>query len=367
MIRTILPSSAAALLLLGTLACAGESPSAAASEGPALSSVPHSTARSIQDLGTFGWDHGFGFEINDRGEIAGRTESGPYVAPTGFRAVFWSPRTGVTHLGGLGGASSETRALNDHGLVVGAAQKPGDAPFQRRPVAWKVGPGGAQTIELGTFANGQAEDVNNRGTVVGWGAASLSAPGVAFRWTERGGLQPIPPLAGPSSAAAGINEAGDVAGSSTVSATPPLIGHAVVWWRAGGATVLGHLGWHTSARSINQHGEVAGYGQPCPGCPFRAFYWSAETGIIDLHTPGETRSFAFEIDDRGRVAGWYETLPGPVRHAFIWTRAGGKVLLPTLGGADSSTGSINGRGQVTGRAQAPSGAMHAVVWQLGPD
>lgn len=366
MIRSILSSSTAALLLLGAAGCAdAPSATAPADPPPALSAVPHSSARGIRDLGTFGWDHGFGFEINEHGEIAGRTDLGsPF--PTAVHAVFWSPRTGAVDLGTLGGPQSETRALNDHGLVVGLAQKPGDVGFQQRhPTVWKVGPGGIQTIELGPFAQGQAEDVNNRGVVVGWSAASLTAPPRAFRWTERGGIHPIPPLAGPRSMAAGINEAGDIVGNSTVSATPPFIDHAVVWWRNGGVTDIGTLGSNTTARSINDRGEVVGFGQPCPGCPQRPFYWSAETGIVDLGTPPGARSFAFEIDNHGRVAGWYESPPG-VPHAFIWTLAGGKVDLPTLGGAISSTGSINGRGQVTGRAQTASGAVHAVIWQLGP-
>ena len=366
MIRSILSSSAATLLLLGGAGCA-DTPSAAtpADPEPGLSSVPHSSARSVQDLGTFGWDHGFGFEINARGEIAGRTDMGsPF--PTAVRAVFWSPRTGVADLGTLGGPQSETRALNDYGLVVGLAQKPGDVGFQQRhPTVWKVGHGGMQTIELGPFAQGQAEDVNNRGVVVGWSAASVTGPPTAFRWTERDGIEPIPPLAGPRSMAAGINEAGDVVGNSSVSATPPFIDHAVVWWRTGGVTDIGTLGFNSTARSINDRGEVAGFGQPCPGCPQRPFYWSAETGIVDLGIPPGTRGFAFEIDNHGRVAGWYESPPG-VPHAFIWTLAGGTVHLPTLGGTISSTGSINGRGQVTGRAQTASGAVHAVIWQLGP-
>ncbi|HEU4560222.1 MAG TPA: hypothetical protein VFS20_20400 [Longimicrobium sp.] len=368
MIRAILRSSAAAWFLLASTGCAGDTPSDATSAGhpPAFSAIPHSTARGIEDLGTFGWDHGFGFEINQRGEIAGRTDMGAPL-PTAVRAVFWSPRTGVTDLGTLGGPNSETRALNDHGLVVGLAQKAGDVSFQQRhPTVWKVGPGGVETIELGPFVQGQAEDVNNRGVVVGWSAASLTAPPQAFRWTERGGIQPIPPLAGPRNAANGINEAGDVVGNSTVSATPPFIDHAVVWWRNGRVTDIGTLGFNTTARSINDHGEVVGFGQACPACPQRPFYWSAETGIVDMGTPPGSRSFAFEIDNHGRVAGWYESSPG-VPHAFIWTLVGGRVDLPTLGGAISSTGSINARGQVTGRAQTPSGAVHAVIWQLGPE
>lgn len=369
MIRILFSSSTAAVLLLGTAGCGAEStsPITAAHPPAALSSIPHSTARGIQDLGTLGWDHGFGFEINDHGQVAGRTDMGPPNAPTAVHAVFWSPRTGAVDLGTLGGANSETRALNEHGLVVGLAQKPGEPFAQRHPTVWKVRPGGIQTIELGPFVQGQAEDVNNRGMVVGWSAtAPLTAPPTAFRWTERDGIQPIAPVAGPRSMAAGINEAGDVVGNSTVSATPPFIDHAVVWWRDGSVTDIGTLGFNTTARSINDHGEVTGFGQPCPGCPQRPFYWSAETGIVDLGTPPGARSFAFEIDNHGRVAGWYESAPG-VPHAFIWTLAGGKVDLPTLGGTISSTGSINARGQVTGRAQNAAGAVHAVIWQLGPD
>jgi len=355
---------AAAVLAAGALACGSEPPSSpVAATAPRLAAAPHTAVRGITDLGTFGWQHGFGLEINEPGDIAGRTDMGPPNLPTATHAVFWSARTGPIDLGTLGGASSETRALNNHGTVVGFAQKPGDAPFQRHPTVWSVRPHGVDATELGPFAQGQAEDVNDRGTVVGWSAATLLGPPTAFRWTARNGIETIPPLGGPRSQATGINGAGDVVGNSTVS--PPFVDHAVVWWRDGTATDIGTMGGNTSARSINDVGEVAGFGQPCPGCQPHAFYWSPETGIVDLGTFGGFRSFAFEIDNHGRVAGFYET-PGNIRHAFVWTLAGGKVDLPTLGGADSSTGSINARGQVTGRAEDGSGVTHAVIWQIGP-
>ncbi|HYH83699.1 MAG TPA: hypothetical protein VEX86_28145 [Longimicrobium sp.] len=363
--RTTTFAFAAAVLAAGVLACGSEPPSSplAAAAAPRLAAAPHTAVRGITDVGTLGWQHGFGLEINDPGDIAGRTDVGPPNAPTATHAVFWSARTGPIDLGTLGGVSSETRALNNHGTVVGLAQKPGDAPFQRHPAVWTVRPGGVETVELGPFVHGQAEDVNDRGVVVGWSAAAVNGPPTGFRWTARDGIETIPPLGGPRSQANGINGAGDVVGSSTVS--PPFVDHAVVWWRGGQVTDIGTMGGNTLARSINDVGEVAGAGQPCPGCPFHAFYWSRGTGIVDLGTFGGTRSFAFEIDDHGRVAGFYET-PGGVRHAFVWTLEGGKVDLPTLGGADSSTGSINARGQVTGRAEDTFGVSHAVIWQLGP-
>lgn len=356
---------AALLLAAAALGCGGESPSAPAA-APAVrrDAAPNTEVRQTMDLGTFGWQHGFGFEINDAGEIAGRTDLGPPNAPTATRAVFWSDRTGAVDLGTLGGASSETRALNNHGTVAGLAQKPGDAAFQRHPTVWYVRPGGVETVELGPFAQGQAEDVNDAGVVAGWSAATVFGPPTAFRWTADGGIDPIPPLGGPRSQAFGINQAGDVVGSSTVA--PPFVDHAVVWWHDGQVTDIGSMGGNTMARSLNARGQVVGAGQPCPGCGFHAFYWSRQDGLIDLGTFGGTRSFAFEIDVRGRVAGFYETADG-VRHAFVWTQEGGKVDLPTLGGDESSSGSINGRGQVTGRAEDAFGVEHAVIWQLGPD
>jgi probable HAF family extracellular repeat protein len=357
-------ASAAAVLAAGALACGSEPPSSPlAAAAPRLAAAPHTAVRGITDLGTFGWQHGFGLEINEPGDVAGRTDLGPPNAPTAIRAVFWSARTGPIDLGTLGGALSETRALNNHGTVVGMAQKPGDASFQRHPTVWTVRPGGVETTELGPFVQGQAEDVNDRGVVVGWSAATLTGPPAAFRWTRRDGIETIPPLGGPRSQATGINGAGDVVGNSTVS--PPFVDHAVVWWRDGTVTDIGTMGGNTSARSINDVGEVAGFGQPCPACQPHAFYWSGETGIVDLGTFGGIRSFAFEIDNHGRVTGFYET-PGNIRHAFVWTLEGGKVDLPTLGGADSSTGNINARGQVIGRAEDASGVSHAVIWQLGP-
>ncbi|HEX8907481.1 MAG TPA: hypothetical protein VF771_21730 [Longimicrobiaceae bacterium] len=363
--RSTFLSPVALVLALAASGCGGDTPSAPAAAPPArVSAVPNTGVREVTDLGTFGFDHGFGFEINNSGEVAGRTDLGPPNAPTVSHAVFWSTLTGPVDLGTLGGPGSEARALDDHGTVVGFAQKPGDAFFQHHPTVWRVGPDGAvETTELGPFPQGQAEDVNDGGVVVGWAAASTTAPPVAFRWTADGGIVSLPPLGGPRSQAFGINAAGDVVGSSTVL-PPPFADHAVVWWSDGTVTDIGSMGGNTAARSINALGQVVGAGQPCPGCQFHAFYWSAEDGIIDLGTFGGFRSFAFEIDNRGRVTGFYET-PG-VRHAFVWTKEGGKVDLPTLGGAESSTGSINGRGQLTGRAADATGAEHAVIWQLGP-
>jgi len=372
MTRGSLPSLSLALLTLAVLGCEPGAPVVSSPSDPPpgpFVAAPNVTVRSTTDLGTFGLDHGFGFEINDAGAVAGRTESGLNCANF-CRAVFWSQRTGPIDLGTLGGASSETRALNNHGLVVGFAQKSGDVLFQGHPVIWYVRPSGVEMLELGSFVGGQVEDVNDAGVVVGWSTPVLPpalSVQTAFRWTAREGLTVIPPLAGTRSTALGINNAGDVVGLSSVGAGPD---HAVIWRRDGTVTDIGTLGGNASARSINDRGEVTGHSRLCVGPPpcsplQHAFYWSAADGMIDLGTFGGVQSFAFEIDNHGRVTGRYDEADGTL-HAFVWSKATGKVDLPTLGGLGSSTGSINARGQMTGRAQDASGVFHAVIWQLGP-
>ncbi len=366
-------SSFAKLLAIVLLAASASActtvETSAPSEPILLAAAPNVTVRGITDLGTFGADHGFGFEISDAGNIAGRTETELVDQLPALQAVFWSPRGGVTPLPTLpGGGNSQSHALNNSNLVVGFSDKPGDVGIQRHPVVWQVSPGGVEITELGPFLHGQAEDVNDRGVVVGWSTSTtVFGPQTGFRWSAREGLTAIPPVAGPRSTAVGINNGGDIVGSSTVLASGGPE-HAVVWWRNGQVTDIGTLGFTAQARSINDHGEVSGFGRPCPGCPFEAFYWSEADGIISLGTFGGSRSFSFEIDNQGRVTGRYDTgtEAAPVFHAFVWTKATGKVDLPSLGGPGSATGSINARGQTTGWAEDVTGIRHVVIWQLGP-
>ncbi|HEX8691633.1 MAG TPA: hypothetical protein VF746_04385 [Longimicrobium sp.] len=366
--RNALFPSTAAVLALAALGCS-EPPSAPERAGPPsalLSSAADFVVLGPTDLGTFGWQHGFGFDINDRGEIAGRTDMGDPNFPDSTHAIFWSAGTGPVDLGTLGGTRSDARALNNHGVLVGMAQKPGDTSFQGHPTVWKVGSHGqlVETIELGPFAHGSAAAVNDHGVVAGFFAASPTGPPTAFTWSEKDGLSPIPPLGGARSLAGGINDFGDVVGASTVAPGSPL--HAVVWWRDGAVTDVGTLGGNTQGVAINRRGEVAGFGSPCPTCQPEAFYWSAETGIVVLGTFGGFRSFAFGIDDDGRVAGWYQTAD-QVRHAFVWTLEGGKVELPSLGGPSTVTGAINDRGLLSGRSEDAGGTWRAVIWELEKD
>jgi probable HAF family extracellular repeat protein len=87
--------------------------------------------------------------------------------------------------------------------------------------------------------------------------------------------------------------------------------------------------------------------------------------MIDLGNLGGTASEAQCINNRGEVIG-KSTLPGDlVTHAFLW-RNGRMQDLGTLGGDNSQAIWINDAGEIVGSADLPTPGLHdAVVWKHG--
>jgi probable HAF family extracellular repeat protein len=125
-------------------------------------------------------------------------------------------------------------------------------------------------------------------------------------------------LGGTSSEAVGINNAGAMAGSATISGD--VARHATLW-QHGVITDLGTLGGPNSAApeaepQPNSRGEVAGASDtntPDPNgedfCGFGThliclpFIW--ENGMLTaLQTLGGNNAEAFQINNRGQVTGW---------------------------------------------------------------
>jgi len=154
-----------------------------------------------------------------------------------------------------------------------------------------------------------AFEINASGMAVGWAENAIGSSN-AFA-SVKGGLLHLPgPSGAPDSFAYGANDSGVVVGISYVNGQP----NGVIW-NGAASTDLGSNGhafllvnrvyqdlgalpggdWST-AYGIDKSGEVAGYGDIAPGV-FRAFYWTASSGLTQVGTFGGRNSYAAGIND----------------------------------------------------------------------
>lgn len=248
---------------------------------PALESLEPrlllSFAYTITELGTLGGDMSWAHGLNDSGQVVGAAKQ---HSPSETHAYLWTQDAGMLDLGAFGGptAYSTSEGINNLGQVVGRSETPGAANF---PFIWTEADGMRQ-IFLPLGREGQAEDINDAGQVVGYmefvggGTAEL-----AFLWTDTNGdgwadpfeVENIGSLGGGRAHAMAINNAGHVVGLSNNAAGD---------WRGffydGAMMQLPTLGGDTSrAMDINNAGQVVGYAENVAGDD-RAFIW--EGGVM---------------------------------------------------------------------------------------
>ena len=183
----------------------------------------------------------------------------------------------------------------------------------------------------------------------------------------------------PDGWASGINDKGQVAGTSGVcSALNPytfvyvLSYHALLWDNKGAVTDLGNLGGTglagpgNLALTLNNHGQVIGTSN-LNDTIFHAFLWpNPKTGKMqDLGTlPGDVNSGALSINDRGDVVGVSFDAGGGTR-GFLWQN-GTMFDLNTLIPADSPlyllfAHGINIHGEIVGFGATSTGELHAFL------
>jgi probable HAF family extracellular repeat protein len=201
---------------------------------------------------------------------------------------------------------------------------------------------------------------------------------------------------GPTSYAAGINNAGEVVGQADthfelIHGVRGFLGKYKAYqqdsflWKPsvpngtkGSMTDLG-LGLNPLVDGINGPGQVVG--REFVSAEFmQAFLWTPAApngtsgGGVFLGTLGGTDSFAFGINDSGQVVGQSYTT-SRAQAAFLWIPAapngtsGTMIDLGTLGGTNSDVGgtssvafAINGSGQVVGQSCTTSGVEAAFLW-----
>jgi len=309
----------------------------------------------------------FAYAINDAGVVAGAASKSP-DSTSPVHAIRWTPGSAPKDLGLLpGGAISSANAINAINVVAGSANVTTVSahgfvyvdPGPMKDIGWL--PLGGLTP---AFQNISANGINDRQQIVGvsplqLGAPTFSAPMRAFLW-EAGTISDLGSIDGGSSAAFAINAQGAVTGSSSTNGGT----HAALW---SGGTIqdLGSCTGANQARgtAINAVGHVAGTcffpqvnGYPNGHPEFRrAFFYTAEGGILELGTLGGRKSEAFGVDASDTVVGKADvvtTSSSVVAHAFAWTQSGGMKDLNTLisspGWVLLEARAINAKGQIAG-------------------
>lgn len=191
-------------------------------------------------------------------------------------------------------------------------------------------------------------------------------PGPASRgyFYDGAAVRDIGTLGGSDTRAYDLNNAGQVAGGSTL---PDGREHAFVWTAGGGMIDLGVVpgAYNSRAQAINNQGVVAGVSEAT--FFVRAFRWSAADGIEDLgaFTSGlASFSNATALNDAGLIVGNSDTADIETQ-IFAWTRASGLVNIDTLDSRYSDAVAVNARGEVVG-GHIPAGdtlLYRAYIWR----
>ena len=219
--------------------------------------------------------------VNTLGQVSGGAFSttGNPLAGLPSHAFLWTPGTGIRDLGTLlNGEVSSAAALNDEGQVAGSSNT-------------EFGP-------LRGFPNRVQHH--------------------AFLWTMAAGMLDLGALGGRNSDAVALNALGQVAGHSDtangIDPTAAPLAHAFFWSPTGPAAGrmldLGTLagGVSSAAAGLNDSGQVVGTSGTSPTSPLpHAFIWTAAEGLVDLNTriptapAGLTVTLARAISQSGAI------------------------------------------------------------------
>lgn len=279
--------------------------------------------RRVADIGTLGGGSTVALALNDAGQLAG----GSITATGNEHAFLWSAGGGMLDLGVLPDtANSRAEAVNRHGVVTGFSEGvPSTPPLAFR---WSVTDG---MRSLGALAPGfdgasWGAALNDAGLIAG-AANTASLDRHAFAWTLARGLQDIDTLGSSYSEGVAVSAGGDVAGSR-VPAGDDVLYRAFLWTPGRGMRDLGTAGGVESfAVAMTHGGRIAGLVNLASGDQ-RAMTWTRAEGMRQLGTLGGANSRAFHANDSGHVVGYADDRTQASR-AFLWSPRTGMLDLNT--------------------------------------
>lgn len=325
-------------------------------------SSAHAYAYKLTDLGSFG-DISGAYAISDNGFIVGET----YTINTGsLQATLFKTGSAPTTLN-PSAYSSYSRAfgVNTDGIAVGSAIF---GPTSNHAAAFTAN---APAIDLGTLggASSQANGINNLGQIVG--SSNPDANSFARATLFEIGKTPIDlgVLAGGNwSNATAINNLSQIVGASST-----YWGNHATLFSIGATPIdldpLGQFG-ASSAFGINDSGQIIGTGQSSIGdystgfrTVQRALLFSQNASPIDLGDLGGTSSRTNGINSKGLIVGGSLVAGDTEMHAALFDIDTGPTdlnsLIDPLSGwilreatAINSNGDIVGYGVVNGQIRA---------------
>ena len=281
----------------------------------------------------------------------------------------------VTDLGTLALAPNDfsfATGINDLGQVIGNSSNAfGSTQVFRTAPNTPINPATDNISQSGPTTT--ANDINNLGQVVG-NISNLATTRSTLGYITDSNDGSIQGTSQALRAANAVNDSSQIAGTNNISAPGvfPQILHAVrinTNSTPRGEFDLGTLGGTSSAgNGINNLGQVVGSSGTTDG-QTRAFR-TAPNSVInpatdDLGTLGGSSSTANDINDLGQVVGSSTTASGETR-AFL-TGANSAInaatdALGTLGGNFSAAFSINNSGFVVGNSELVDGTRRAFVY-----
>jgi probable HAF family extracellular repeat protein len=216
--------------------------------------------------------------INDRRQIAG------YL---GGQPAMWDPVEGYTYLGHAGGGGLW---LNDSGMAAGATMvlQP-DGGYWSHAVYWTAS---HEMHDIGTLGgvSSAAVGINDAGQIAG-GWEMLGGGSQAFFWSPDGGMQDLGTLGGFGAYATAINNQGQVCGVSWVDDDTQAV---FLWDKDNGMRELFTLPYGQFVpRAMNDSGCIVGaVGQ-------QGFLWDPREGLSFFKEGG-----LGDINNAGQITGY---------------------------------------------------------------
>jgi RHS repeat-associated protein len=332
----------------------------------APTSYPPVSNLEVDDLGDLGGRYSIADDINSSGVVVGGS-----TASNGTNQAFiWSSPGNMIDLGAESTflANSGANAINDAGMIVGGTTDGTNGEHVYRFTETNfvedlgvVGDNSVSTTDVFTFQGATASDVNESGDLSGY--FSMNGQTHGFRYSN-GAFDDIGSLHGGLTYAWGIDEAGDVVGSSwvpnsVVDNTVRRLGHAIIWNQILSDPVdLNEYvepssGWVLhSASDISDNGRyIVGTGEI--NGVLRAFRLDTTTGtIVEVSNfPGD--AYGEAVNNNGDVAGTGHNADNTTQAGFIYTdqlgfRKLNDIIDPASGWNIEVLNGINEDGDVVG-------------------